>query len=123
MQVIVDGLELPARWHPPAQSAYKVSIPALSQLQQKIRELARNVVVAEAAAKAKAAMQIKELQETVQNLESEVSNLGRHLDEQEERFDKQRENLTVRFAYWLQSISGCGVFMIQCLWSRPSQHC
>lgn len=76
-------------------SSYKIAKPALKLLQQKIRELGHNVLGAEAAARAKAAIHIKDLQDTIQTMESEVSALGQQLDEQEERFEKQRDALMV----------------------------
>lgn len=97
-QVIVGGLDLAPQWRPPAESSYKVSKQALTHMQHRIRELGRGVLGAEVATRAKVSIQIKELQDTVQNLETEVSCLGQHLDEQVERFDKQRETLTVTSA-------------------------
>lgn len=106
LQVIVGGLELPPQWRTPALTSYKVSKPALMQLQQKIRELGRNVLVAEAAARAKAAIQIKELQDTIQNLETEISNLGQQLDEQQDQYERQRETLVVLFVCSVHFLTG-----------------
>lgn len=89
---------MPPKWRPPAEPSYKVSKQALKHMQHRMRELGRSVLGAEVATKAKAAIQIKEMQDTIQNLESEVSSLGKQLDEQAERFDKQRETLSVSSA-------------------------
>jgi len=117
MQVIVSGLELPPQWQPPVHPAYKVDKPALKQLQQKIRELGGAVLGAEAAARAKAAIQIKELQDMVQRLESEVSSLGQQLDEQEDRFEKQRQSLTVCSSSLSWKCNRAGNVQMQGCWS------
>lgn len=52
---------------------------------------------AESAATAKSALRIKELQENVQQQQSQILDLGKQMDKKEDEVDKQAEKLNVCF--------------------------
>lgn len=62
------------------------------------RVLGRQVLDAEAAATAKSALRIKELQDFVQHQELEILDLGKQLGAKEDEYDKRAEQINVLFS-------------------------
>lgn len=61
------------------------------------RVLGKQALDAEAAATAKSALRIKELQDLTHLQEQEILDLGKQMDAKEDQFDKQTDQMNVLF--------------------------